>query len=38
MRNSTLVLCGFFIIGLVFLFLLLQTEKKVLKNSEFSAV
>ncbi|MEO7212350.1 MFS transporter [Mucilaginibacter sp.] len=38
MRNSTLVLCGFFIIGLLFLFLLLRTEKKVLKNSEFSAV
>ena len=38
MRNSTLVLCGFFIIGLFFLFLLLRTEKKVLKNSEFSAV
>jgi UMF1 family MFS transporter len=38
MRNSTLVLCGFFIIGLLFLFSLLRTEKKVQKNSEFSAV
>ncbi|OOQ62135.1 MFS transporter [Mucilaginibacter pedocola] len=36
MRNSTLALCVFFVIGLVFLFLLLNTDKKVNKNSEFS--
>ncbi|AMR33418.1 MFS transporter permease [Mucilaginibacter sp. PAMC 26640] len=38
MRNSTIALCGFFIVGLVFLLLLLATEKKLNKNSEFSAV
>jgi len=38
MRNSTLVLGGFFVIGLVFLFLLLRTEKKVQKNSDFSVL
>jgi len=38
MRNSTLVLGGFFVIGLVFLFLLLITEKKVQKNSDFSVL
>jgi UMF1 family MFS transporter len=29
MRNSTLALCGFFVVGLLFLFSLLGTEKKV---------
>jgi UMF1 family MFS transporter len=38
MRNSTLVLCGFFIIGLLLLFSLLRREQKVQKNSEFSVV
>lgn len=36
MRNSTLVLCVFFIVGLILLISLLITEKKVRKNSEFS--
>ena len=38
MRNSTLVLCGFFIIGLILLLSLLRREQKVQKNSEFSVV
>ena len=38
MRNSTLVLAVFFVIGLLLLFSLLRTEGKVQKNSEFSAV
>lgn len=38
MRNSTLALCGFFVIGLAFLLLLKSTENKVKKNSEFSGV
>ncbi|MFA6086226.1 MFS transporter [Mucilaginibacter sp.] len=38
MRNSTLVLCGFFIVGLLLLFSLLRREQKVQKNSEFSVV
>jgi UMF1 family MFS transporter len=37
MRNSTLVLCVFFIVGLILLISLLIAEKKVRKNSEFSA-
>jgi len=37
MRNSTLVLGLFFVVGLVLLFSLLRTEQKVQKNSEFSA-
>jgi UMF1 family MFS transporter len=38
MRNSTLVLCGFFIIGMILLLSLLRREQKVQKNSEFSVV
>jgi UMF1 family MFS transporter len=38
MRNSTLVLCGFFIIGLILLLSLLRREQKVQKISEFSVV
>ncbi|MBD1392069.1 MFS transporter [Mucilaginibacter glaciei] len=38
MRNSTLVLCGFFVIGLILLLNLLTAERKVKKNSEFSGV
>ncbi|WP_374951657.1 MFS transporter, partial [Mucilaginibacter sp.] len=38
MRNSTLVLCGFFVIGLIMLLNLLNAEKKVQKKSEFSAL
>ncbi|TWR31232.1 MFS transporter [Mucilaginibacter pallidiroseus] len=38
MRNSTLVLALFFVIGLIILFNLLSTEKKVNKNSDFSGV
>lgn len=38
MRNSTLVLAGFFLLGLVFLISLLRTERKVNYNSDFSAV
>jgi UMF1 family MFS transporter len=38
MRNSTLVLGGFFVIGLTLLVSLLRTEQKVQKNSEFSGV
>ncbi|SDD22730.1 MFS transporter, UMF1 family [Mucilaginibacter pineti] len=38
MRNSTLALCGFFIVGLILLFSLLSAEKKIKKNTEFSAV
>jgi UMF1 family MFS transporter len=37
MRNSTLALCVFFIVGLILLVSLLIAEKKVSKNSEFSA-
>lgn len=37
MRNSTLVLALFFVIGLVLLFSLLTTERKVQKFSEFSS-
>lgn len=38
MRNSTLALGGFFVVGLLLLFSLLTTQKKVQKNSEFSGV
>jgi UMF1 family MFS transporter len=38
MRNSTLVLGLFFVIGLILLFSLLRTERKVQKNAEFSAL
>ncbi|TSD66643.1 MFS transporter [Inquilinus sp. KBS0705] len=38
MRNSTLVLALFFVLGLILLFSLLRTEKKLGKNIEFSAV
>jgi len=38
MRNSTLVLGLFFVIGLLLLFSLLRTERKVQKNAEFSAL
>jgi UMF1 family MFS transporter len=38
MRNSTLVLAVFFIVGLILLFSLLRTEQKLQKNSEFSAL
>lgn len=38
MRNSTLVLGLFFVIGLILLFSLLRTERKVDKNAEFSAL
>jgi UMF1 family MFS transporter len=38
MRNSTLVLALFFVVGLVLLFSLLRTQRKVHKNSEFSAL
>lgn len=37
MRNSTLALCGFFIIGLILLFSLLKVEKSIQKNADFSA-
>jgi UMF1 family MFS transporter len=37
MRNSTLALCGFFIIGLILLFSLLKAERNIQKNAEFSA-
>ena len=37
MRNSALALCVFFILGLILLLSLLAKEKKVGKNSEFSA-
>ena len=37
MRNSTLALCGFFIIGLILLFSLLKAEKSIRKNADFSA-
>jgi UMF1 family MFS transporter len=36
MRNSTLALCGFFIIGLILLFSLLKAEKSIRKNADFS--
>lgn len=35
MRNSTLVLCGFFVVGLLLLVALLRAEQKVRKNTEF---
>jgi UMF1 family MFS transporter len=38
MRNSALVLAVFFIAGLILLFSLLGEERKVQKNTEFSAV
>jgi UMF1 family MFS transporter len=38
MRNSTLVLCSFFVIGLLLLLSLLVAEKKSNKIAEFSAV
>jgi UMF1 family MFS transporter len=38
MRNSTLVLGLFFVIGLFLLFSLLKAEQKVQKNAEFSAL
>jgi UMF1 family MFS transporter len=38
MRNSTLALGGFFILGLILLFSLLSAEKKSLKNSDFRGV
>lgn len=37
MRNSALALCGFFILGLLLLLSLLATEKKLRKNTDFSA-
>jgi UMF1 family MFS transporter len=37
MRNSTLALCGFFIVGLILLFSLLKAERNIQKNAEFSA-
>ncbi|HEK21476.1 MFS transporter [Mucilaginibacter sp.] len=37
MRNSTLILGTFFVIGLLLLFSLLKTEKILKKNAEFSA-
>lgn len=37
MRNSTLVLCGYFIIGLILLISLYLSEQKLQKKSEFSA-
>jgi len=36
MRNSTLVLCSFFVVGLILLFSLLFAEKKSRNFSEFS--
>lgn len=36
MRNSTLALCGFFIVGLIILFNLLAAQRKVDKISDFS--
>jgi UMF1 family MFS transporter len=36
MRNSTLVLCSYFIVGLILLISLLSFEKNSRKNSELS--